>query len=144
MIYYFHLVARYFLSFYRLTNCDNRLPLRFLLTLIYDIDSLIKMTGGDWFSGNIASFETSGVNVIIKNTFILFKFIFMERHFLLIWFWPSLTDMYVSVDLMMILLLILKCNIFKFSVKSKWDRFTLNHNYKLFSNKKNSNWNYLW
>lgn len=66
------------------------------------------MTGGDWFSGNIASFETSGVNVKIKNTFIIFKFIFMERHFLLIWFWPSLTDMYVSVDLMMILLLILK------------------------------------
>lgn len=44
------------------------------------------MTGGDWFSGNIASFETSGVNVKIKNTFIIFKFIFMERHFLLIWF----------------------------------------------------------
>lgn len=41
------------------------------------------MTGGDWFSGNIASFETSGVNVRIKNTFIIFKFIFMERHFLL-------------------------------------------------------------
>lgn len=39
------------------------------------------MTGGDWFSGNIASFETSGVNVKIKNTFIIFKFIFMERHF---------------------------------------------------------------
>lgn len=42
------------------------------------------MTGGDWFSGNIASFETSGVNVKIKNAFIIFKFIFMERHFLLI------------------------------------------------------------
>lgn len=44
------------------------------------------MTGGDWFSGNIASFQTSGVNVKIKNTFIIFKFIFMERHFLLILF----------------------------------------------------------
>lgn len=76
------------------------------------------MTGGDWFSGNIASFQTSGVNVKIKNTFIIFKFIFMERHFLLIWFWPSLTDMYVSVDLMMILLLILKCNIFNFLSKA--------------------------
>lgn len=64
--------------------------------------------GGDWFFGNIVLFEIFGVNVKIKNIFILFKFIFMERYFLLIWFWFFLIDMYVLGDLMMILLFILK------------------------------------
>lgn len=30
--------------------------------------------GGDWFFGNIVLFEIFGVNVKIKNIFIIFKF----------------------------------------------------------------------